>query len=455
VVVRRRCEFELRKAEARKHILEGLDIALSNIDAVIKVIKTSKSREEAHDSLMKKFKLSSIQADAILEMRLQTLVGLERQKIQDELKQKIKEINDLKAILKDAKKILKIVKDELNEVKEKFGDERRTKVMASAVGEFKEEDLVPAEENIFLMSQDGFIKRVQPTIVKAQHRGGKGVIGFETKEEDNIQHIFQANTHDNLLFFTKKGRVFQLKAYEIPMASRTSRGKSIFNFLELPQNEEIAAILTYNGKPTDLKNSHLVMLTKNGVIKKTSLDEFSAVRRSGLIAIKLKGNDELLWAKSVDDKDEIIILTANGQALRFKESELRAMGRNASGVTGIRLKKGDEVRGFDILKSGDEKTATLLVVMANGFGKRTSVKEYRLQKRSGQGTKTAKITDKTGKIASSQILMPDIKEVLVISKKGILIKTELESISEQSRVTQGVRIIKLEGGDEVAGIVCL
>jgi DNA gyrase subunit A len=455
VVIRRRCEFELKKAEARKHILEGLDKALNHIDAIVKTIKSSKNKEEAHEKLMKNFKLSSIQADAILEMRLQTLVGLERQKIQDELKQKEKEIAELKAILKDPKKIAKIVKDELSEVKEKFGDERRTKVMASAIGEFKEEDLVPAEDNIFLMSQDGFIKRVQPTIVKAQHRGGKGVIGFETKEEDNIQHIFRANTHDNLLFFTKKGRVFQLKAYEIPMASRTSRGKSIFNFLELPQNEEIAAILTYNGKPTDLKKSHLIMLTKKGVIKKTSLDEFATVRRSGLLAIKLKSDDELFWAKSVNDKDEIIILTANGQALRFKESDLRPMGRNASGVTGIRLKKGDEVRGFDILKSGEEKIATLLVVMANGFGKRTSVKEYRLQKRAGQGTKTAKITDKTGKIASSQILMPDIKEVLVISNKGILIKTELESISEQSRVTQGVRIIKLEPGDQVAGIVCL
>lgn len=452
VVVKRRCEFDLKKAEARVHILEGLVIALKNIDAIVKTIKSSKDKEEAHQKLMKNFKLSSIQADAILEMRLQSLVGLEREKLEDELKAKLKEIAELKAILKDPKRILKIIKDETNEIKEKFGDARRTRVVASAIGEFKEEDLVPAEENIVVLSQDGFIKRFQPDIVRNQKRGGRGVMGFEMKEEDRLQHILRVNTHDNLLFFTKKGRVFQIKAYEIPEATRTSRGKSIFNFLELPQNESLTAILPYSGKVGEDSN-HLVLLTKNGVIKKMKLDEFGAVRRSGLIAIKLKENDELCWAKFTSGKDEVMILTANGQALRFKESDLRPMGRSASGVTGIKLKKGDEVRGFDIVAPGADKNIQLLVVMEHGFGKRTSLKEYRLQRRAGQGIKTAKVTDKTGKVIAIQVVSSEDKEILVISQKGILIKTDLENISEQSRVTQGVRIIKLDTGDTVAGIV--
>jgi len=455
IVVRRRSEFDLKKAEGRLHILEGLAKALKNIDAVVKTIKSSKDRDEAHQKLIKNFKLTPIQADAILEMRLQTLVGLERQKIDDELKAKEKEIAELKLILKDPKRILKIIKDETEDIKKRFGDERRTKVVASAVGEFKEEDLVPLEENIIMMSQDGFIKRFQPTIVRSQKRGGRGVMSFETKEEDKIQHILHANTHDNLLFFTTKGRVFQLKAYEIPQASRTSRGKSIYNFIELPQDEPLAAVLSYSGQPKEMKETHLIMLTKNGIIKKTSLGEFGSVRRSGLIAMKLKAGDELHWAKFSSSKDEVIILTANGQALRFKESDLRPMGRNASGVAGLRLKKGDEVCGFDVLKSGLDKTVTLLVVMAHGFGKQTAIKEYRLQHRAGQGTKTAKVTEKTGRVVAAQIIPPETKEVIVISKKGILIKTTLETISQQSRVTQGVRIIKLEAGDAVAGIVSL
>jgi len=453
IVIRRRSEFDLKKAEARRHILEGLDKALKNIDAVIKTIKTSDNREEAHQKLVKNFKLTAIQADAILEMRLQTLVGLERKKIDEELKTREKEIAELKLILKEPKRILKIIKEETEDIKKRFGDERRTKVVASAIGEFKEEDLVPQEEQIIMMSQDGFIKRFEPSIFKTQKRGGRGVMGFETKEEDKIEHILRTNTHDNLLFFTRKGRVFQLKAYEIPQAPRTSRGKSIYNFLELPQNEHLAAILAYNGGKAEQENIYLIMLTKNGIIKKIPLKEFGSVRRSGLIAMKLKKEDELYWAKFAAPKGEIIILTREGQALRFKESDLRPMGRNASGVTAIRLKKGDEVCGFDVLKSGLEKTAMLLVVMKKGFGKQTPVKEYRLQRRAGQGIKTAKVTEKTGKVAAAQIVPAETKEVLVISKKGILIKIDLSNISEQSRVTQGVRIIKLESGDEVAGIV--
>lgn len=453
IVIRRRCEFELKKAEARVHILEGLVSALKNIDAIVKTIKTSVDRQEAHQKLMKNFKLSSLQSDAILEMRLQTLVGLERKKLEAELEEKLKAIAELKLILKEPKRILKIIKDETEDIKKRFGDNRRTKVVASAIGEFKEEDLVPMEENIVVLSQDGFIKRFQPDVVRNQKRGGRGVMGFEMKEEDNLQYIVRVNTHDNLLFFTKKGRVFQIKAYEIPEASRSSRGKSIFNFLELPQDEPLTAVLAYNGKTNDFGDKYLILLTKNGIIKKVSLEEFNSVRRSGLIAIKLRENDELRWAKFSNDKDEVMILTANGQALRFKESDLRSMGRSASGVTGIRLKKGDEVRGFDTIRAGVEKNSHLLVVMENGFGKRTAIKEYRLQRRAGQGTKTAKVTDKTGKVVAIQVVNQDNIEILVISKKGILIKTNLETISEQSRVTQGVRIIKLASGDSVAGIV--
>ncbi len=453
IMVRRRTEFLLKKAEDRKHILEGLSKALSKIDAVIKIIKSSKDKDEAKKGLIKSFKLSELQVDAILEMRLQTLVGLERKKIEEELKQKEKEINEYQGILKSKKKILGIVSSETKEIKERFGDERRTKVVNVAVGEFKEEDLVPAEENIFLMSADGYIKRVPVTTVKSQHRGGKGVLGFTTKEDDKITHILNANTHDFLLFFTNKGKVFQSKAYEIPMASRTARGKSIYNFLEMSHDEKINSILVYKKKQADEKGNYLVMLTKKGIIKKTNLSEFSSVRKSGLIALKLKPADELFSAKLVNDKDEVFILTSHGQALRFKESDLRPLSRTAAGVSGITVKKDDEVRGFDIIKSGKQKDELLLVITENGYGKRTSVSEYRLQKRGGMGTKTAKITEKTGLVADAQVVSKDSKEILVISKKGILMKTDISTISKQSRNTQGVRIIKLNGGDSVAGIV--
>lgn len=452
-VIRRKTEFLLKKAEARKHILEGLSISLKNIDAVVKTIKTSKNKEEAKEKLVKSFKLTEIQAAAILEMKLHTLVGLERQKIEDELKERKKEISGYKAILSDPKKIDSIIKEETSEIKKKFGDARRTKVVASPIGEFREEDLIPKEENIFIMSQDGFIKRVQPTVVKNQHRGGKGVLGFTTKAEDKIKHIMSASTHDNLLFFTDRGRVFQARAHEIPASSRTSRGKSIYNFLELPQNENITSILSYDPKEKEAAGSYLVMLTKKGVIKKTKLTEFHSVRRSGLIAVKLKSGDELFKAKFVNDKDELVIFTALGQALRFKESDLRPMGRNAAGVSGIKLKKDDEVRGFEIVEAGKQKDTYLLVVMEKGYGKRTLVSEYRLQKRAGQGVKTAKITDKTGSVATAHTVSPEAKEIMVISKNGILMKTDISTISQQSRNTQGVRIIKVGDDDKVAGIV--
>jgi len=454
-IIRKRSEFDLAKAKARLHILEGFLKALKNIDAVIKTIKTSKTREEAKEKLVKNFKLTPIQADAILEMKLQTLVGLERQKIEEEAKLKEKEIKELEEILRNPKKILQIIKEETLELKKKYGDERKTKVVQQAIGEFKEEDLIAQQDVVIMMSQDGYIKAFVPETIKAQKRGGKGIIGFDVKEEDKIQHVIAANTHDNLLFLTTQGKVFQLRAFEVPIVARTARGKSIFNFIELPQNEKIAAIVNYPAEKKE-PEGFLVMVTKNGIMKKTPLSDFLNVRRSGLIAIKLKDDDELKDAKIVQKNDELIVLSAYGQALRFPEKDLRPMGRAAAGVLGIKLKKeaGNEVRGFDVIKP-DLKTGLLLVVTEKGFGKKTALKEYRLQHRGGQGIKTAKITEKTGKVVAIRVLDPEDKEVLLISKNGILIKTDLSNISQQSRVSQGVRLIRLEADDLVAGIVAL
>jgi DNA gyrase subunit A len=454
-IVYKRSQFDLKKAKDRLHILEGLLKALKNIDAVIKTIKTSKNRDEAKEKLIKQFKLTVIQAEAILEMKLQTLVGLERQKIEEEAKLKEKEIKELEEILKNPKKILQIIKDETLEIKKKYADDRKTRVLNIPIGEFKEEDLIPDQEVVIMMSQDGYIKAFEPEIIKNQKRGGKGMIGFDVKEEDRIQHVLLANTHDNLLFATSSGRVFQLRAFEIPMATRTARGRSIFNFLDLSKEDKIAAIMVYPNQQSK-KSGYLVMVTKNGIMKKMNLTEFANVRRSGLIAMKLKEGDELKDAKIVEPNDEIIVLSAYGQALRFQEKDLRPMGRSAAGVLGIRLKKekDNEVRGFDVIKP-ELKDGMLLVVMEKGFGKRTALKEYRLQHRGGQGIKTAKISEKTGKVVAIKVIAKDTKQVLLISKKGILIKTDLGNISQQSRIAQGVRIIRLDPDDVVAGIVVL
>ncbi|HQM34970.1 MAG TPA: DNA gyrase subunit A, partial [Candidatus Paceibacterota bacterium] len=336
-IVYKRSQFDLKKAKDRLHILEGLLKALKNIDAVIKTIKTSKNRDEAKEKLIKQFKLTVIQAEAILEMKLQTLVGLERQKIEEEAKLKEKEIKELEEILKNPKKILQIIKDETLEIKKKYADDRKTRVLNIPIGEFKEEDLIPDQEVVIMMSQDGYIKAFEPEIIKNQKRGGKGMIGFDVKEEDRIQHVLLANTHDNLLFATSSGRVFQLRAFEIPMATRTARGRSIFNFLDLSKEDKIAAIMVYPNQQSK-KSGYLVMVTKNGIMKKMNLTEFANVRRSGLIAMKLKEGDELKDAKIVEPNDEIIVLSAYGQALRFQEKDLRPMGRSAAGVLGIRLK---------------------------------------------------------------------------------------------------------------------
>ncbi|HEX8974808.1 MAG TPA: DNA gyrase subunit A [Patescibacteria group bacterium] len=447
-VVTRRTQFELTKAKDRAHILEGLKTALDHIDAIIETIKKSPTKEEAHANLMKKFKLSEKQASAILEMRLQTLAGLERKKIEDELAEKLRLIAELEDLLAHPKKILGVVKNELLALKEKFGDERKTKVMKTGIEEFKQEDLIPNEEAILTISQDGYIKRMNPSVYKVQNRGGKGVIGATTREGDVIEKVTSVMTHDNLMFFTNSGKVFQTKAYEIPESSRTAKGQAIVNFLQLTQEEKITAMIPFNKNDA---YKYFFMTTTSGVVKKSKIEDFDNVRRSGLIAITLDKGDTLNWVQPTSGTDEIVISTAQGQAIHFKESDVRHMGRNAAGVRGIKLKKDDKVIGMDVVIKG-QKGNQLLIISENGFGKRTDLGSYKIQNRGGSGIKTAQVTTKIGKLVEAHIINIDEIEgdLLVTSEQGQIIRIPLKSISVLGRATQGVRIMKPNSGDKVA-----
>ncbi|KKT94757.1 MAG: gyrase subunit A protein [Parcubacteria group bacterium GW2011_GWC1_45_14] len=452
-VVTRRTKFELKKALDRAHILEGLKKALDNIDAVIETIKKSPTRDEAHANLMKKFKLSDRQTTAILEMRLQTLAGLERKKIEDELEEKLKLIAYLEDLLKFPKKILALIKDELAELKDKYGDERKTKVIKGGIQEFKQEDLIPDEEAIITITQDGYIKRMNPDVYKVQKRGGKGVTGGTTREGDIIEKVSSVMTHDNLMFFTNSGKVFQTKAYEIPESSRTARGQAIVNFLQLSQEEKITAMIPFN---KDDAYKYFFMATTSGVVKKSKIDEFDNVRRSGLIAIKLDKDDRLNWVMATTGSDEIIISTAQGQAIRFKEADVRHMGRTAAGVRGIKLRKDDLVIGMDaVLK--DQKGNQIMIITENGYGKRTDMKHYKVQKRGGSGIKTAQVTTKTGKLVGGNVVnIDDIEgDLIVTSIKGQIIRIPLASIPVLGRATQGVRVMRPQSGDKVAAATVL
>lgn len=452
IVIRRRTEFDLGKAKDREHILEGLVTALDHIDAVITTIKKSKDREEAHTNLKKKFGLSDLQATAILEIRLQTLASLERQKIDDELAEKRKLIKELERILSSVKNILLVVEKELVDMKEAYGDARRTKLVDSGLSTFTDEDLIAQEDAIVTMSAGGYIKRISPTIFKVQHRGGKGLIGSDVGDDDFLTHLKNAQTHDNALFFTDSGKVFQTKVHEIPQGSRTSKGKIIHNFLDIPASENARAFVTYNAKDSDIK--FLVMATKDGVIKKTPIGDFENVRRNGIIALNLKKGDSLKWVMPSSGKDEVIMITALGQAIRFEESQLRPMGRTAAGVRGIKLKKNDEVVGIDIVKQNADKKQLLLVVMGKGFAKQTPINEYKTQSRGGQGIKTAKITPKTGNIVSFKIIAEE-EEVIVLSAKGQVIRAKLTDIRQSSRATSGVRVMRVEEKDTIVSSTCL
>ncbi|MBU1132121.1 DNA gyrase subunit A [Patescibacteria group bacterium] len=451
IVVRRRTEYDLRKAEERAHILEGLKKAIDKIDAIIKLIRGSKDKEAAKKGLIEKFKFTEVQATAILEMRLQNLANLERLKIEDELNEKRKLIKELKELLSSEKNILDVIKDELLEIKEKYGDDRRTKIIKSPVGEFSQEDLVPNETTIVAVTRDGYVKRMPIDTFKSQHRGGKGVIGLTTKEEDVVDQLFTTMTHNDLLFFTSHGRVFQLKAYEIPESARTSKGQALVNFLQLAPNEKVSTILPF----ADMINvKFLMMVTGNGTIKKTPIEDFSNVRRSGLIAITLAPGDTLEWVKPTTGESEISLISVKGQSIRFKEKDVRGMGRTATGVRGIRLKKGDNVVGMDVIDPKNQNNLEVFVVMENGFGKRTSLKSYKVQNRGGGGVRTAKVSSKTGNVVTGFVVdleKEKEKDLIIMSKKGQVIRIPFSSVNVLGRDTQGVRIMRFKlGNDTVA-----
>lgn len=446
IVVRRRTEFELRKAKDRAHILEGLKIALDNIDEVIATIRASQSTDEAAKNLIKKFGLSDIQARAILAMQLRTLTGLERAKIEEELAALHKLIGELEAILADEQEILKIVRDELTELKERYGDERRTKIIPGELGKMSDEDLVPDEQVVVTLTSANYIKRSPIAEYKKQGRGGKGRRGMATREEDVIEHVVNASTHDFLLFFTTKGRVFRLKTYEVPAAMLSAKGVALVNLLQLQPEETVSSVINIS-KTHDAAN--LIMCTVRGTIKKTPFEQYQNVRTSGLIAINLDDGDELKWIRMTSGNDEVVISTAQGQAIRFNEKDARPMGRVSRGVRGIRLRAGDVVIGMDIV----EANSSIFVISQYGYGKRTKVSQFTPHARGGVGIRSAVVNTKTGSLVGVKTLKEDDgQEVIIISSQGQTIRLGLKDIPALSRATQGVRIMRLRDGDEVVSL---
>ncbi len=446
-IITRRVTFDRDRAKERAHILEGLMIALDNIDAVIETIKKSDTRDDAKVNLIKKFSLTDIQADAILQMQLQRLAGLERQKIQDELKSLLAFIEECEEILKNPKKIDGIMKDELKDISKRFGDERRTTIVDHQVGEFSAKDTIPNSPMMVALTAHGYVKRLSPEQFRAQHRGGKGIKGMTTKDEDEILSILSASNHDDILFFTNTGRVFKLPVYELPQASRTAKGQAIVNLLQLQPNEKIAALMKakLEGK------THLFFTTRQGTVKRTEITEFENIRRSGLIAQSISDDDELKWVIATSGKDDILILTKKGQAIRFQEADVRSMGRAAAGVRGIRL-KGDDVV-VEASSIPHPEISELLVVMENGLGKSTPVTLYRFQGRGGSGVKAAQLTKKTGDIVGGCVLEQGAEGDLVcISKQGQTIRMRLSDIPSRGRATQGVIVMRLDDGDLVASM---
>lgn len=446
-VVRRRTEFELRKAKERAHILEGYKIALDHIDEVIKTIRASKTQDEAEKALIKKFSLSEIQAKAILAMQLRRLTGLEREAIENELRELLALISKLEGILADEKEILKIIKTELLEMKEKHGDERRSKIINHELGKFSDEELIPEEESVILLTTENYIKRTLLSEYRRQNRGGKGKRGMTTKEEDVIDQLVPAGTHDYLLFFTNKGRTFRLKAYEVPAASLAAKGVAAVNLLQLQPEEKITSIIRHEKDASD--EGYLFMATTKGTIKKTPFKDYANIRTNGLIAIKLDDKDELRWIKKTSGKNDVIISTSAGQAVRFNEADARPMGRAARGVRGVRLRPNDSVVGMDIVC---DDAQNLLVISKNGYGKITKASNFPSHKRGGVGIKAAVVTAKTGPIVDVRTLEPEATEVLMISNNGQTIRVGLKDIPVLGRTTQGVRIMRLNDGDVVSSL---
>jgi DNA gyrase subunit A len=445
-VVRRRTEYELRKAKERAHILEGLKIALDHIDAVIKLIRASKSYDDAKAGLMKEFKLSEVQSMAILAMQLRKLTGLERQAIEDELKQLLELITKLEEILADEQKILGIIKHELNELKEKYGDKRRSKIVNHELGKMSDEDLIPEEDVVVILTTENYIKRTQQNDYRRQNRGGKGKKGVTTKETDIVDQLVMCNSHDWILFFTNKGRVFRLKAYEVPAASLQAKGVAAVNLLQLQPEEKITTVI--NTGKDDTGEGYLFMTTVNGTIKKTAVKDYANIRQSGMIAIKIDDGDELRWVRHANGEQDIVISTSFGQAIRFSEKEARPMGRTARGVRGIKLRAGDKVVGMDTADAGKQ----FLVISENGYGKKTKVENFEVKHRGGMGIRAAVVDKKTGNLMTVRLINTDDTDILAISKNGITIRVGLGAVPTLGRTTKGVRIMKLADGDAVASV---
>ncbi len=448
-VVRRRTEYDLKRALDKEHILLGLKKALDHIDEIIKTIRAAKDTPDAHAALMKKWKFSEIQATAILEMKLQRLAGLERKKIEQDLKDVQALIAELQAILKSEKKMLSIIKGELSDIKEKYGDDRRTKIVKHKAKEFNPEDLIADREEVLVYTSGGYVKRTDPGEFRTQKRGGVGVVDLNTKEEDFVIMSLTTSTHSDLLFFTDKGKAYQIKMYDLPEGKRATRGKSIMNFLQLSDGEKVTSILPMPKDMKALAGVSLMMITKDGTTKKSAAESFRDVRRNGLIAIKLDQKDELLATLFVRDEDSVILTTQNGQSIRFSHNDVREMGRTAGGVIGMKLDKGDVIVAADKIPTGT-KNAELLIMTANGYGKKTRLSEYKLQHRGGSGIKTVKVTDKTGKLMVARVVTAENEELLAVSKDSQVIRTEIASIPTLGRDTQGVRIMKLRDGDSLA-----
>ncbi|MCL6614838.1 MAG: DNA gyrase subunit A, partial [Firmicutes bacterium] len=443
-VVTRRTRFELEKAEARAHILEGLRIAIDHIHEVVEIIETSATSEEARDRLMARFGLSDRQAQAILDMTLRRLVGLEREKIEAEYKELLEKIAYYKSLLADERKIMGVVKEELLAVKEKFADGRRTQILPDEDTEFAIEDLIPQEDMVVTITHLGYIKRQPVSAYRSQRRGGRGVSGITTKEEDFVEHLHVMQTHDHILFFTNQGRVYRLRTHEIPEAGRQARGTALINLIQLEPGERVTAAIpvkTFDGK------ANLFFATARGTVKKTPLAEYDTNRKGGIIAITLDPGDELIGARLTDGRREIVLVTALGQAIRFPEEQVRPMGRAAHGVKGIDLEAEDRVVEMEVAKA----EADLLVITENGYGKRTPLEEYRRQARGGKGIKTINLTRKNGPIIGARVVAPE-DGLMVVTAAGIIIRTKVQDISQMGRGTQGVRIIRLEEGDRVVAL---
>ncbi|MEK4380354.1 DNA gyrase subunit A [Aeribacillus sp. FSL K6-2848] len=444
VVIRRRTAFELRKAEARAHILEGLRIALDHIDEVINLIRSSKTTDIAREGLMEKFSLTEKQAQAILDMRLQRLTGLEREKIEEEYNELIKLIEELKGILANEEKVLDIIREELEEIKERFNDERRTEIIATGLEAFEDEDLIPKENIVITLTHKGYIKRLPVSTYRSQKRGGRGIQGMGTNADDFVEHLLTTCTHDTILFFTNKGKVYRAKGYEIPEYGRTAKGLPIINLLEIDQDEWINAIIPVPGFVDDW---FLFFATKEGICKRSPLSQFSNIRNSGLIALHLREGDELISVHLTDGTKDIVIGTKNGMLIRFHEQDVRSMGRTATGVKGITLEKNDEVVGMEVLDPGVD----VLVVTENGYGKRTHESEYRIQTRGGKGLKTCNITPKNGSVVSVKAVRGD-EDLMIITGNGVLIRMDVNDISSMGRNTVGVKLIKLDENEHVSTV---